>query len=86
MGLTRALAFELAPKGIRVNGVSPSKADTDLVADLPDRVKMVIAAKTPQRRLATTDDIVRSIVFLASENSDFLCGETIRLNGGQIKI
>jgi 3-oxoacyl-[acyl-carrier protein] reductase len=86
MGFTRALAFELAPKGIRVNSVSPGMADTDLIADIPDRVKMVIAAKTPLRRLATTDDIARSVVFLASENSDFLCGETIRVNGGQIMI
>jgi 3-oxoacyl-[acyl-carrier protein] reductase len=83
MGFTRALAFELAPKGIRVNSVSPGMTDTDLIADIPDRVKMVIAAKTPLRRLATTDDIARSVVFLASENSDFLCGETIRVNGGQ---
>jgi len=86
MGFTRALAFELAPKGIRVNSVSPGMADTDLIADIPDRVKMVIAAKTPLRRLATTDDIANSVVFLASENSDFLCGETIRVNGGQIMI
>jgi 3-oxoacyl-[acyl-carrier protein] reductase len=60
--------------------------DTDLVSDVPDRVKLVIAAKTPLRRLATTEDIARSVVFLASENSDFLCGETIRVNGGQIMI
>jgi 3-oxoacyl-[acyl-carrier protein] reductase len=86
MGFTRALAFELAPKGIRVNSVSPGMTDTDLIADIPDRVKMVIAAKTPLRRLATTDDIARTVVFLASENSDFLCGETIRVNGGQIMI
>ena len=86
MGFTRALAFELAPKGIRVNSVSPGMTDTDLVADIPDRVKLVIAAKTPLRRLATTEDIARSVVFLASENSDFLCGETIRVNGGQIMI
>ena len=86
MGFTRALAFELAPKGIRVNSVSPSMTDTDLIADIPERVKMVIAAKTPLRRLASTDDIARSVVFLASENSDFLCGETIRVNGGQIMI
>ena len=86
LGFTRALAFELAPKGIRVNSVSPGMTDTDLIADIPDRVKMVIAAKTPLRRLATTDDIARSVVFLASENSDFLCGETIRVNGGQIMI
>lgn len=86
MGFTRALAFELAPKGIRVNSVSPGMTDTDLVADIPDRVKLVIAAKTPLRRLATTEEIARSVVFLASENSDFLCGETIRVNGGQTMI
>jgi 3-oxoacyl-[acyl-carrier protein] reductase len=86
MGFTRALAFELAPKGIRVNSVSPGMTDTELIADIPDRVKMVVAAKTPLRRLATTDDIARAVVFLASENSDFFCGETLRINGGQIMI
>ena len=47
---------------------------------------MVVAAKTPLRRLASTDDVSSAVVFLASENSDFLCGETIRVNGGQIMI
>jgi 3-oxoacyl-[acyl-carrier protein] reductase len=86
MGFCRALAFDLAPKGIRVNSVSPGMTQTDLIGDIPDRIKMVVAAKTPLRRLAFPDEIANAISFLASENSDYLCGETIRVNGGQVMI
>lgn len=86
MGFCRALAFDLAPKGIRVNSVSPGMTETDLIGDIPERVKMVVAAKTPLRRLAFADEIARTVCFLASKNSDYLCGETIRVNGGQVMI
>lgn len=86
MGFSRALAFDLAPKGIRVNMVSPGMTDTDQIADIPERVRLVTAAKTPLRRLATPEDVAKAVVFLASEKSDFLCGETIRVNGGQVMI
>ena len=86
LGFTRALAIELAPKGIHVNSVSPGMTNTDLVADIPERVRLLNAAKTPLKRLATPDDIAKAIVFLASDKSDFLCGETIRVNGGQVMV
>jgi 3-oxoacyl-[acyl-carrier protein] reductase len=86
MGFCRALAFDLAPKGIRVNSVSPGMTQTELIGDIPERVKMVAAAKTPLRRLALPDEIASAITFLASTDSDYLCGETIRVNGGQAMI
>lgn len=86
MGFSRALAFDLAPKGIRVNMVSPGMTDTEQIADVPELVRLVTAAKTPLRRLATPSDVAKAVVFLASEQSDFLCGETIRVNGGQVMI
>ncbi len=86
MGFCRALAFDLAPKGIRVNSISPGMTQTDLIGDIPERVKMLFAAKAPLRRLAFPDEIANVISFLASENSDYLCGETIRVNGGQVMI
>lgn len=85
-GLSKSLAYDLAPKGIRVNMVSPGMTDTDQIADVPERVRLVTAAKTPLRRLATPKDVAMAVAFLASEQSDFLCGETIRLNGGQVMI
>jgi 3-oxoacyl-[acyl-carrier protein] reductase len=80
----RALALELAPKGIRVNSVSPSMTDTDLIADIPERERLLTAAKTPLQRLARPDDVAGAVAFLASDRSDFLTGETIRVNGGQV--
>jgi len=83
---SKSLAIELAPKGIRVNMISPGMVETDQIADVPERVQLLTAANTPIRRLANPSDIANAVVFLASEMSDFLCGETIRINGGKIMI
>jgi 3-oxoacyl-[acyl-carrier protein] reductase len=85
-GLTKSLALELAPKGIRVNLITPSLVNTELTADIPQKVKLLTAAQTPLRRLAEVNDIAGVISFLASEKSDFLTGDNIRVNGGQIMI
>ena len=86
MGFSRALAFDLAPKGIRVNSVAPGMTDTDQIADVPERVRLVTAVKAPLGRLAMPEDVAKAIVFLASDQSDYLCGETIRVNGGQVML
>lgn len=83
-GFTKAVAFELAPKGIRINMVSPSLVSTDLTADVPEKVKLMTAAQTPLRRLATSADVAGAVSFLASEKADFITGEILRLNGGQV--
>ena len=85
-GFTKALAIELSSKGIRLNMVSPSLTDTELVSDIPNRVKMLIEAKTPLKKLCTIDDIANCITFLMLPKSDFITGETIRVNGGQVMI
>ena len=85
-GLAKALAIELAPKGIRVNLVSPGMTDTELVSDIPEKVKLLTAAKTPLKRLAKPIDVANAISYLSSEKSDFLTGETIRINGGQVML
>lgn len=85
-GFSKSLAYDLAPKGIRVNMVSPGMTDTNQIADVPERVRLVTAAKTPLRRLGTPEDVAKVVVFLASEQSDFLCGEIVRVNGGQLMV
>jgi 3-oxoacyl-[acyl-carrier protein] reductase len=85
-GFTKSLAMELAPMGICVNMVSPSVISTELTADIPEKMKLITAAQTPLRRLATPEDVAGAISFLASEKSNFLSGETIRINGGQVMI
>ena len=85
-GFVKALAFELAPKGIRINLVSPGMVDTPLIADIPEKTRLLSAAQTPLRTLATAEDIAGAISFLASDKSNYLTGETIRVNGGQFML
>lgn len=85
-GFSKSLALELAPMGIQINMVSPSVISTELTADIPEKMKLITAAQTPLRRLATPEDVAGAISFLASEKSNFLSGETIRINGGQVMI
>ncbi|HEV3251814.1 MAG TPA: SDR family oxidoreductase, partial [Puia sp.] len=85
-GFGKALAVELAGKGIRINMISPGMTETDLIADIPEKARLVTAAKTPLRRLAKPGDIASAISFLASDKSDFITGETLRINGGQVMI
>ena len=86
VGFTRSLALELAPKGIRVNLVTPSLVSTELTADVPEKIKLLTAAQTPLRRLALVNDVANAICFLASEKSNFITGENIRVNGGQVML
>ena len=86
IGLTKSMAFELAPKGINVNMVTPSLVSTDLTADIPEKFKLLTASQTPLRRLAKPSDVTGAISFLASDKANFLAGENIRINGGQIML
>ena len=83
MGLTKALARELTPRGIRVNCVAPSMVDTDIAGDLltPER-KVELAKGTLLGRLATVEDVTNCILFLASDESAYLTGVTLDINGG----
>lgn len=82
-GFSKALAFELAPRGIRVNLVSPNMTDTKQLSEIPEKVRIMAAARIPLRRLAKAEDVAGAVAFLASPQSDFMTGETVRVNGGQ---
>jgi 3-oxoacyl-[acyl-carrier protein] reductase len=86
IGFTKSLAFELAPKGININMVTPSLVNTELTADIPEKFKLLTASQTPLRRLAKASDVAGAISFLASEKANFLAGENIRINGGQVML
>jgi 3-oxoacyl-[acyl-carrier protein] reductase len=79
---TKSLAVELGPKGVRVNLVSPGMTETDLISDVPERLRKVQAMQTPLRRLATPDDVARAVVFLCSDAADFITGADIPVCGG----
>jgi len=82
-GFVKALAHELGPKGIRLNLVSPGMVNTKLIADIPEKISLLSAAQTPLRSLAEASDVANVIAFLASDKSNYLTGETIRVNGGK---
>jgi len=81
---SKSLAVEYGPKGIRVNCVSPGMTQTDLIANVPEKVKMVTKMQTPLRRLALPEDIAGTVVFLFSEKASFITGQNIRVCGGII--
>jgi 3-oxoacyl-[acyl-carrier protein] reductase len=85
-GFAKSLAVELAPFNINVNLISPGMTETELVADIPERSRLLVSAKAPLRRLAKPEDIANVIAFLASGKSDYITGETIRVNGGQVML
>jgi 3-oxoacyl-[acyl-carrier protein] reductase len=85
-GFSKALALELAPYGIRVNLVSPGMTDTDLLAHISEKAKLLTVAKTPLRKIASPKDVANAIAFLCGPDSDHITGETIRINGGMVII
>jgi 3-oxoacyl-[acyl-carrier protein] reductase len=81
---SRQLAAELGPAGITVNCVSPGMTDTRLIGDIPEKQRLIAARQTPLRRLATPEDVAGAVGYLASDAADYVTGETIRVNGGQV--
>lgn len=82
IGLTRALAVELGPAGVCVNAVAPGFTDTEASRSIADVTKYD-TSRTPLRRLETPEDLVGIVAFLASDESDFITGQTILVDGGR---
>ena len=93
LGLTQAMAFELAPHGILVNSVCPGfvatpmqdrelKWEAELRGLKPEEVKQMWINDTPLKRLELPEDVAKVVAFLASSDANFLTGESISVNGG----
>ncbi|UCF50476.1 MAG: 3-oxoacyl-ACP reductase FabG [Thermoplasmatales archaeon] len=82
LGLMRSLALELACKKINVNAVAPGTIDTDIIANYSEEVRKQRKKEIPLNRLGTPKDIANTCLFLASNLSDYITGETINVNGG----
>ena len=82
IGLTKALAQEMASRGITVNAVAPGYIATDMTAVLPDDVKQKILASVPLGRMGKPEDIAAAVKFLASEDASYITGQVLAVNGG----
>lgn len=82
--LSKNLANEFGPKGIRVNTISPGLTATNLTSDIPQKQMKLYAAQTPLRRLSEPAELAKSIAFLLGDDAGFINGENLRINGGKI--
>ncbi len=83
-GLTKALAVELAPHAIRVNSVAPTFIETELTGHMfrDAEFKRSVLESIPMGRLGRTEDVVGAVLFLASDASNFITGDSVRVDGG----
>lgn len=84
IGFTKSLAKEVASRNILVNAVAPGFIDTDMTKVLSDNVKEGINAQIPLKRMGTSREIAKVIKFLASEDSSYITGQVINIDGGMV--
>jgi 3-oxoacyl-[acyl-carrier protein] reductase len=82
VGLTKALAKEVASRGVTVNAVAPGFIETDMTAGLPDAVKDAYRTQIPLGRFGTAGEIAGVVAFLASDAAAYITGQVIHVNGG----
>jgi len=86
LSFSKNLAQELGPSGVRVNMVSPSLVDTDLVSNIPEKVRQMTVGRTPLRRLATAEDVAGAVLFFASPYAEFVTGDNMLVTGGEVML
>lgn len=84
IGFTKALARELGPSGIRVNSISPGYIDTPMNGTLPEFVEKEYAEKASLQRIGNPSEIAKTALFLASDDSSYITGQNIIVDGGTI--
>lgn len=82
IGMTKALAKEAGPSGVRVNCVAPGVIDTDMNRALGEETLRALAEETPLGRLGTPQDVARAIAYLAGEDAAFVTGQVLGVSGG----
>ncbi len=85
-GFTKSLAQEIGSRGITVNSVAPGFIDTDMTKSLSEEQKNILLSRIPLAKLGHPNDIANAVFFLASDNSSYITGETIHVNGGMLMV
>lgn len=84
IGFTKAVAKELASRNIRVNAVAPGYVETDMTADLPDAAKEDMLRSIPLGRAAAAEDVAQAVLFLASDQAQYITGQVLNVDGGMV--
>jgi 3-oxoacyl-[acyl-carrier protein] reductase len=80
--LTKSLSKEIATRGITVNCVSPGFIATELIQDLPDKLREAYLARVPLKRFGSTEEVAACVLFLASKEASYVTGSTLEVSGG----
>jgi 3-oxoacyl-[acyl-carrier protein] reductase len=84
IGLTKAVARELASRNVLVNAVAPGFIDTDMTRALTDQQREALVARIPLGRLGQGSDVARAVLFLASDLADYITGQVLVVDGGMV--
>lgn len=84
IALTKTAAKELAKRGVNVNAVAPGYIQTPMTDELSDKVKDAIIGTIPMQKMGQPEDVAKLVLFLSSEDSDYITGQTITVAGGMV--
>ena len=84
IGLTKALAKEVGPSGVRVNCVTPGVIDTDMNAQLTEEERASLADETPLGCIGSAEEVAKTILFLCGEGASFITGQVLGISGGLV--
>jgi 3-oxoacyl-[acyl-carrier protein] reductase len=82
IGLSKALAQELAPRNITVNVVAPGFIETDMTADLPEAAQEALLGQIPAKRQGHAEEVAAAVLFLASDGASYITGHVLAVDGG----
>jgi len=82
IGFTKTIAREFAARGINVNAVAPGYIQTPMTDAIPEKAKETLKQMIPLERLGQAEDVARAVLFLVSENSSYITGQVLNVNGG----
>ena len=82
LGFTKSVALEIASRGITVNAIAPGYVETGMTAELKDNIKDDLLKDIPLGRLGTAEDIAGACLFLASDEANYITGQTVVIDGG----
>lgn len=84
IGLTKSIAKELAPRGINVNAIAPGFIQTEMTAKLSEEIKAKMLEKIPLAKFGMPKDVANLVLFLASENANYITGQVVTIDGGMV--